>query len=320
MFVFLVSVSVIIPVYNAEKWIARCLNSLLNQTMVDYEIICIDDGSTDNSSTILKNYEISNSCIRVIQQQNQGASAARNKGLEVAEGEYIGFVDIDDWVESDYLELLYTTARQKSVDIAICGYYIGNNNSPQLNHFYEGYLERDEALIEVLKQTGYQGFLWNKLFHRSLIYDTKIKFDETINVLEDLLFVCQCIQQTSAVYCDSKIKYHYNQLAGSTYFVTEKSESMYHAANQLIAILSNENKKICSMAKSWHCYATGVMYLYYALHYDILKSDFYKKEQKRYLKEYLWTYKLNLKMLVRGILIAYFPSVAVWIKRWKNKG
>lgn len=319
-FVLLVNVSVIVPVYNAEKWIARCLDSLLNQTMTDYEIICIDDGSTDKSAIILRNYETNYPNIQVIQQQNQGVSAARNKGLEIAKGEYIGFVDIDDWVESDYLELLYNTAKQKSVDIAICGYCIDENHLSQQSPFYERYLKRDEALIEALKQTGYQGFLWNKLFRRSLIYDTNIKFDEKLNILEDLVFVCKCIQQSSTVYYDPAIKYHYNQSVGSTYFISEKSESMYDAANQLIDFLSNENKTICFMAKSWHCYSAGVMYLYYSLQHDSLKTNFYKKEQRRYLKEYLWTHKSNFRMFLRGITIAYFSPIAVWMKNWKNKG
>ena len=112
-------VSVIIPAYNVEKYIAKCLDSLINQSLKDIEIIIIDDGSTDKTPFIIKDYANQDKRIKVIAQTNQKQGAARNRGLEAASGEYIGFVDADDWVDLNYFEKLYETAKKYNSDIAL---------------------------------------------------------------------------------------------------------------------------------------------------------------------------------------------------------
>lgn len=114
-------VSIIIPVYNTEKYLSRCLNSLVKQTLHDIEIICINDGSEDNSLSILENYASSDERIVLIDQKNQGQSVARNRGIEIARGKYIGFVDSDDWVDDNYFEKLYCAAENNNCDIAVAG-------------------------------------------------------------------------------------------------------------------------------------------------------------------------------------------------------
>ena len=111
-------VSVIVPVYNVEKYLSDCLDSLIKQTLKDIEIICVDDGSTDNSHKILLEYARKDDRILVLQQENSKQGTARNKGLEIAKGEYIGFVDSDDWVDEDFYEKLYIAAIEKDSDIA----------------------------------------------------------------------------------------------------------------------------------------------------------------------------------------------------------
>ena len=104
-----IKVSVIVPVYNCEKYLKKCLDSLVNQTLKDIEIICVNDGSTDNSGRILEEY--TDSRIKIITKENGGLSSARNAGIAVAKGEYLGFVDSDDWVDLDFYEKLYNTAK-----------------------------------------------------------------------------------------------------------------------------------------------------------------------------------------------------------------
>jgi glycosyltransferase involved in cell wall biosynthesis len=111
-------ISIIIPVYNVEKYLKRCLDSIVNQTLKDIEIICIDDGSTDNSLAILNDYAQRDSRVKVLHQENAKQGAARNRGLEIATGEFVTFVDSDDWVELDYCELLYNAAIKHNVNIA----------------------------------------------------------------------------------------------------------------------------------------------------------------------------------------------------------
>lgn len=116
----MVKISVIIPVYNVEKYLSRCLDSIVNQTLRNIEIICVDDGSTDNSLEILKLYAIKDNRIKIITQENAGAGAARNKGLEIACGEYLYFMDSDDYANTDLLEKLYSKIIKTNSDICIC--------------------------------------------------------------------------------------------------------------------------------------------------------------------------------------------------------
>lgn len=114
-------VSIIVPVYNVEKYLRKCIDSLVNQTLNDIEIICINDGSTDKSLKILKEYKNKDSRIILLNQENSGQSVARNRGIEIAKGEYLGFVDPDDWIDLDYYEKLYNAAIGTNADIATAG-------------------------------------------------------------------------------------------------------------------------------------------------------------------------------------------------------
>ena len=111
-------VSIIVPVYNVEKYLSKCLDSIVNQTLKDIEIICINDGSVDNSQSVLEAYAKKDTRIKVINQENLGLSCARNKGIDIAQGEYIGFVDSDDWIDLEFYEELYNNAINTQSDIA----------------------------------------------------------------------------------------------------------------------------------------------------------------------------------------------------------
>ena len=116
------TVSVIIPVYNAQEGIKQCLDSLLNQSFTDFEIILLNDGSTDNSLEVIKKYAADNDFIRVIDKENEGVAKTRNKGIQLANGKYIVFIDNDDFVDSDYLERFYNAIDQEQLDIVLGGY------------------------------------------------------------------------------------------------------------------------------------------------------------------------------------------------------
>ena len=115
----MVAVSIIVPVYNTEEYLQKCLDSLTNQTLKNIEIICVNDGSTDNSLKILQDNAIKDDRIKIINQENKKQGAARNAGMQVATGEYIGFVDSDDWVDLDFYEKLYIAAKKHNFDIAL---------------------------------------------------------------------------------------------------------------------------------------------------------------------------------------------------------
>lgn len=129
-------VSIIMPVYNVEKYLKKCLNSLINQTLDDIEIICVNDGSTDNSDKILQEFAQKDSRIKILTQSNKGQSVARNLAIENANGEYLGFVDSDDWVDLDYFEKLYNIAIKYDCDIACAGFKrCGNLKSSIRKHY-----------------------------------------------------------------------------------------------------------------------------------------------------------------------------------------
>ena len=139
-----------------------------------------------------------------------------------------------------------------------------------------------------------------------------------MTVLEDLLCVCECMCKCEFVYYEPVAKYHYNRSCGTTFQLTDRSESMFIAAQKLIALFQQENKKdALLLAKAWHCYSAGALYLYYAMKNNSPKAIYYHKEQKRYFKEYLSSYRKQPKKIARGVLIVYFPGAAVWLK--KNK-
>ena len=116
-------ISIVVPVYNVEKYLSKCLESLISQTLADIEIICINDGSTDKSLEILENYASKDNRVKIINQENQGVSTARNNGLACANGEYVTFVDSDDWLESNSCEELYNKAIQTNSDIVLFSHY-----------------------------------------------------------------------------------------------------------------------------------------------------------------------------------------------------
>lgn len=175
-----IKVSVIIPVYNADKYLIECLDSIINQRLRDIEIICINDGSTDNSPLILEDYQKKDSRIIIISQNNQGISAARNAGLEIAKGSYIYFIDSDDFISDDYLEKMYKKAIEKNADIIIndniMKFYGNNINKliPEIkNKFPDGEYIVDSDFI---KQRYSNPTVWSKLYKRENIINNNIKF------------------------------------------------------------------------------------------------------------------------------------------------
>ena len=196
-------VSVIVPVYNAKDYIIRCIDSILEQTFKDIELILIDDGSTDGSELICDRYK-SNNTVKVIHQENRGVSSARNRGLEVATGTYVAFVDSDDYLEKNMLQQML--GGLASSDLVMCGYYKENKR-------YQGVTERKivnkvDAMMNVMQNDGFKGFLWNKLFKRSIIEKNKLMFSDNIHMCEDLLYCAKYINVCNSVCLLPDLLYH----------------------------------------------------------------------------------------------------------------
>lgn len=181
-------ISVIIPVYNCEKYLADCLDSVLNQTYQNFEIILVDDGSTDASGKICDQYAAEHERIRVVHQENHGVSHARNVGLSLITGDAVSFIDSDDTLELDMYELLVRVMKEHDADISHCGYKHIVRDEVRLVHDTKRIVCQNtlEALEYFVSGRLFGGGLWTKLFRSSLISD--MKFREDLKINEDVLF------------------------------------------------------------------------------------------------------------------------------------
>ena len=194
-------ISVIVPVYMAENYLEKCINSILSQTFRDFELILINDGSNDKSGEICDQYRKKDERIKVIHQNNRGIAATRNTGLESAVGEYIAFVDSDDYADSMLFELMYNKAKLNNSDIVMCNYNLvdGDNISPvklKYNTVYDGNKSVREQLLYRYYTDDNNGLapLWNKLLKRKLYIENAIRFDTNLKRGEDSRFIFCCLK------------------------------------------------------------------------------------------------------------------------------
>ncbi len=183
--------SVIIPIYNAEKTLARCLDSILRQQFSDYELLLINDGSTDDSDAICREYANTYPCARYFAKKNGGVSSARNLGLEQAKGEYILFVDSDDYVLQDYFALLSHTLESNAVDLLMFGYrnFGGASTEWDTGEFYENAEVGVAKRVSSAMQQYLFSSLWSKAFKRQIIERNNIRFSNDLAIGEDQAFI-----------------------------------------------------------------------------------------------------------------------------------
>ena len=207
-------ISVIIPVYNSELYLKECLDSVINQTYKKIEIICVDDGSTDHALDILNFYQKKDSRIKVFTQENSGPSAARNKALDMAKGDYISFVDSDDFLKPDtYSTLIEYATQERSWDLIIFGgNIVGERNTyfeEKLSTEYREYLDCKPGTV-VFGEKAARPFLWLHFFKRELLEKPeKIRFMEDINLGEDQIFEFEYIPRAKNVLVLDKKFYNY---------------------------------------------------------------------------------------------------------------
>lgn len=186
----LLSVSIIMPVYNAEQTLVKSIESVLQQTYSNFVLIIVNDGSTDNTTKILKKYA-TNSKIKIINQKNQGVSNARSTGLKNANSDLIAFIDSDDYVLPDFLNNLVVGMLENKVDLCVTGVIYKRNNIDEKSTYLESEDTSKEFISKIFDNDGPKGFLWNKIWNRRIIDRYHIKFDSEIDIAEDLLFSVQ---------------------------------------------------------------------------------------------------------------------------------
>ncbi len=208
-------ISIIVPIYNGEKYLRRCIDSVLAQSWVDFELILINDGSCDKSLSVCEEYAVRDNRIKVIDQLNAGVSVARNTGIEAAEGRYICFVDCDDWVDTNYLELLYENLTNADAELAVTGYREvneeGSNTRDTRTIACASVFTAEEAMFHLFEAIGFMSFCypWGKLFKADIISRHHIKFNPAIAIGEDRLFIFDYLHHASKVSCTSVSTYNY---------------------------------------------------------------------------------------------------------------
>ena len=174
-------VSILIPCYNVEKYLRQCLDSVINQTLKDIEIICINDGSKDSTLDILREYESRDARVKVISKHNSGYGASMNIGIENATGEYIGIVESDDYVELNMFETLYNTAKENDLDLVRCQYYLYKSSDNTNEPFDNTWVPMNKVYCPLDDQTPFMQApaIWCNLFKKEMIFDNNIRFLET---------------------------------------------------------------------------------------------------------------------------------------------
>ena len=211
-----VKVSVVMPVYNVENYIEECLDSLINQTLKEIEIICVDDGSTDGTSQIIDEYVKKDSRIVAIHQKNAGLVAVRNRGIEIAKGDWIGFVDGDDAIDLDMYARLLSNALKYDADISHCGVRFCFPDGHEELHYGTGEVilqNNFDGVKDLLEGTLIEPGVWNKLYRASLMADSCL--DETILNNEDLLRNFVLFKRAKQSVFEDFCGYQYYQREGS---------------------------------------------------------------------------------------------------------
>lgn len=323
-----IKISVIIPIYNVEKYLKRCLNSVVNQSYKNIEIILVDDGSPDKSGEICDEYAKKDSRIRVIHQQNAGLPEARNSGLKIATGDYIGFVDSDDYISIDMYECLASQVKRLNADIACCGIYRvfdeGRRIEKTSRHKNEAVFSREEAFIEFQLYDSIGPAAWNKIFRRNLFGDIRFR---PYKRLEDFWYVGKCISRADRISYSPVYGYNYmirkNSITHSKF--REKDYDIVNVADEVYTLFNKQFPKNTTSEITkilWYIVCINEMILSGVYDkkmikkckkiiiknmYNILRSKYLKNTRKSQLllfslnyKLYEACYKKYMRMTIKG--------------------
>lgn len=212
-------VSIIVPIYNAENYLRRCVDSILNQEYTDFELLLVNDGSTDASGDICEEYSDRDPRVIVIQKENTGVSDSRNRALDRARGKYLQFLDSDDWITPDATRLFVRAAEEYGCDMVISDFYrvVGERLSPKGDIEEEGVLTREEFAAHMMENPAdfYYGVLWNKLYRRDIVEEHNLRMDTDISWCEDFMFNLEYIRYAKVFYALHAPIYYYVKRKGS---------------------------------------------------------------------------------------------------------
>lgn len=292
----MIKVSVVLPIYNVEKYLPKCLDSIINQTLKDIEIICVNDCSTDNSENVVKDYIKKDNRIKLINnEKNIGVGLSRNIGVDSSNGEYISFIDSDDFIESNYLESLYSTANKYDADIVFTNnMYTVNESKGYIKPYYHNRLEKWKKDFKDKCFEGISNFnvstiekentpeyplvsSVNKIFKKDFIINNNLKFQNYI-VAEDSEFFYKYLVYNPKMYYNNNAKYYYVQRKSSAVHSIEKDERTVSDALSVFSNIFNfyKEKNINLLKESNYYNFNSFLFVFNNYKADN-KNEFYKK-------------------------------------------
>lgn len=321
-------ISIIVPVYNVEEYLDNCMDSIVNQTYNNLEILLIDDGSTDQSSAMCDRWAIKDKRIKVIHKKNGGLSDARNAGIQTATGQYIAFVDSDDWIEKYYIEYLYRAIKETGAEISACEIrqVIDGQKTEKLNNEALSQIKctTEEALATILKGNGFRAVAWNKLYTADLLVGETFK----VGILhEDEFFTYRIIGKAKTLSFVKNQLYNYRQREGSIMKTTSMRHldvldaylgRLYYLSKRFPELYKRDKVTFCFTCANYYCDATMKKFE------DNNKSKLIIKEKRKEIKftiNELLQYSLREKIYVIGssrFFIGLFSRIRVFMIRRRN--
>jgi glycosyltransferase involved in cell wall biosynthesis len=308
-------ISIIVAAYNIEPYISSCIDSLINQTYQNIEMIIVNDGSTDGTGEIIDFYAKKDRRVETIHKKNTGVSDTRNKGIEAAAGEYIAFVDGDDIVDKHMYEFLYHNLVKYDADISHCGYRIVRDNYEDILIHGTGEVRtqnRNQGIIDLLEGDLVEPSIWNKLYKRNIL--EQVKFDSNIAMLEDLLFNINVFDNSHKSIFIDKPMYSYTQRIGSACHTKINSKTINDPITvfELICNKYQNDSTVFDYAKA------RLINAYINCYKGMITTDYeergkYKELATHKLKENKFELKsnpvLSMKAKLMSLMILYAPRI-----------
>lgn len=276
----MIKVSIIMPVYNADSSLRHTLDSVIVQTMSDFELLVVDDGSTDGTNKLCEQYALHDSRIKVFHKQNEGVAMARQMGMDKAQGEYCIHADADDWVEPTMLEDLYNKAKQDDADVVIADYFVNTKDGESMCRQQPSSLFPLDILQDMFNNNIF-GSLWHKLVRTELYRKYRVKFFAGINHCEDLLIWVQLLQhQEIRVSYLPKAYYHYvaNETSITKHFTRDTYDMRLRFWEKLTTLLYKPELEYLKEKAAFSIFTEGFIY-------DVLTKEEIESGLKRYKKQ-----------------------------------
>lgn len=323
-------ISIIVPVYNTGIYLRQCMESLINQTYTDIEVILVNDGSTDDTPAICEEYAARDSRIKVLHKKNGGPVSARKEGLCASKGEYIAFVDGDDWVELGMYGCLLEKLEGEQVDVVMCGRYedTGSHAKKVCHGIAEGRYDKDRMAREVYPRMLVGGAffswgifpgLWDKLFRRECLYSYLMQVDDTIVMGDDAACVYPCLLGAESIYIMGECLYHYRQSINSVVKRIEQGErKRFQILYQSVERFFTAHRSTCDLREQWKQYLLFLMVpradgLYQGM--DRLDYLFPFPEVKKGFRIILYCAGTYGQRLYQYLCSTGFCRVAAWVDR-----